>query len=266
MVESDELVLNNSRFIGYAVKASSYEAINNAYTKLRMIHGGARHIVCAYSISLNDQTWGDGQCDDDEHCAARHLMRLIKEHKLKDTVLFRVRYYGGIHLGKTRFQLYTEVAEKALGILNPNIQMLSPDTLQPNIQTMPQRENPDASDYNYGSFIGQQNWQAVQQRNSRGNFQGARGSSYSSRALKPLPKPTPNTANPQPWDSTDIFSFSKLLHPLKTSDSWCESRWSEKDDWANDASEEMQPDTDYESVTSQWGHNNAPNASSIQSC
>ena len=86
-----------------------------------MLHGGARHIVCAYAVSSPDQTWGEGYCDDDEHGAGRHLLSLLKLNNLHNICIFGVRYYGGYHLGNQHFTIYKQVIAEAIKRLMPDV-------------------------------------------------------------------------------------------------------------------------------------------------
>ena len=53
--QSDQINEQGSAFLGFTISAKSFEEIRKAYIKLKIVHAGARHIVCAYSIPGTDR-------------------------------------------------------------------------------------------------------------------------------------------------------------------------------------------------------------------
>ena len=211
--------LNNSRFIGIAVDSHTHEETRQVYKKLKMLHGGTRLIVCGYSVSSPDQTWGEGFCNDGEHGAGRHLLNIIKNNNLRNVSLFGIRYYGGIHLGQRRFTIYKQVAASALHELHPD---LNEDTLGKHQQQQPQGESQF-----FGTHTQRVEHKSFHSRSIRGGRQH-----NSRKQSSTLPKPSFSAITQDLFTLDDNtgqssaafgeFNFSKPLQPFKASNSWGE--------------------------------------------
>ena len=57
--------------------------------------------------------------DDSEHEAGRTLLEVLSKVENYNKVVFMVRYYGGQRLGKSRFDIMTEMATSAVETLPP---------------------------------------------------------------------------------------------------------------------------------------------------
>lgn len=73
--------------------------------------------MLGYALKEN-QLLRSGFCDDKEYGAGTRLRKLIYEEKSKDTAVFVVRKYGGLHLGFNRFQTIENLAKMAIQMLN----------------------------------------------------------------------------------------------------------------------------------------------------
>ena len=102
--------------------------------------GYGRDIVCAYQIP--GQNWPALQDyqDDDEHGAGRHLLNMLLNADIFNRVVFLVRYYGGEHLGPSRFQAYTEAAQSA--ITHDPYNHISKETQTPWPKVAPKQQQP----------------------------------------------------------------------------------------------------------------------------
>lgn len=119
MVETDKVEKRNSIFTGLAVKVSSIEEVNNAYIAAAQRYPSADHIVAAYGF----KDWNSGQikfghADDKEYGAGVGVRKIMAELKAKDTAVFVVRRFGGVHLGTERFHTIQAVARKAIQLLS----------------------------------------------------------------------------------------------------------------------------------------------------
>lgn len=66
-----------STFMGYTLSVKTHQEINEAYQKMKLMHGQATHIACAYSISTVPSPYNEGACDDGEYGAGRLLLGII---------------------------------------------------------------------------------------------------------------------------------------------------------------------------------------------
>lgn len=116
LMETEPEVLRNSKFIGLAAKANSLDKVRKLYTAVYQRYPAADHAMMAYALKEGHQV-KSGSCDDREFGAGNRLKKLIFEAKAKDTVLFVLRKYGGVHLGFQRFAAIENVAKAALAML-----------------------------------------------------------------------------------------------------------------------------------------------------
>ena len=120
LTQSKTITLMNSSFIGYAIQTNSKEEVLKAYQKIRLLHGGARHIVLAFRLITNEPYESESFCDDGEHGAGRILLKCLKENDFNSIATFVVRYYGGTRMGPDRFTCFLDatmdVAKKCLNI------------------------------------------------------------------------------------------------------------------------------------------------------
>lgn len=116
LVETEPEILRNSEFIGLAAKADSVDKVRKFYTAVYQRYPSADHAIMAYALREGTQV-KSGSCDDREFGAGNRLKKLIFETRSRDTVLFVLRKYGGVHLGFQRFAAIENVAKAALALL-----------------------------------------------------------------------------------------------------------------------------------------------------
>ena len=116
---TDEQVVDKSTFWGYA---RSIKCIEDAQEGLANIlqdesNADASHIVYAYrftdSESLQITT---GNSDSGEIGASKHLLNQLVLQNASALVVV-LRKFGGVHLGKKRWRLYTDHAKSAINQL-----------------------------------------------------------------------------------------------------------------------------------------------------
>ena len=110
--QSDTVSDKGSYFTGFATKASNSTEVRLAYKRIKQIVPEADHIVMVYSVKQYL-----GCHDNGEHAAGMKLQRILMDRNTKDTVVFVMRVFGGIHIGPKRFILIEKVARQALDIL-----------------------------------------------------------------------------------------------------------------------------------------------------
>lgn len=116
MVETRPQTARNSEFIGLALKVHSIQQMNEAYVATAQRFPTADHIVAAY-VFKEDGKLKHGACDDREYGASIKVKDCIFETASKNTAVFIVRKYGGVHLGYERFKIIQDVAKTALNLL-----------------------------------------------------------------------------------------------------------------------------------------------------
>ena len=85
----------NSAFLGFTISARSFQEIRQAYSKLKIVHAGARHIVCAFSIPGAEKHHCNDYCDDGETGAGRMLLNMMMENNITSRAIFVVRHCHG---------------------------------------------------------------------------------------------------------------------------------------------------------------------------
>lgn len=109
-----------SIFRAYAVYASTHSEVNKAYQKLKLMHGEATHIACAYNFNKVKPPYNYGGCDDGEHGASRTIAQAIKENGVTNIAVFVVQYFGGKKLGPVRFEFIKKTAASAIMMWQTN--------------------------------------------------------------------------------------------------------------------------------------------------
>lgn len=116
MVETDPMTVRNSEFRALAIKVHSIQEMNDAYIAASQRFPTADHIMAAYAFKEN-QKLVHGSCDDKEYGAAIKIKNVLFENHAKNTAIFVIRKYGGIHLGIERFKSIITVAQQALELM-----------------------------------------------------------------------------------------------------------------------------------------------------
>lgn len=118
MVETVSKEIKKSVFTALAVTVSTLTEVNNAYIAVAQRFPAADHIMIGYG--LKDQDSGKikiGNCDDREYGGSINIRKVLSEEKQRDTAIFVVRKFGGVHIGAERFHTIQEMARQALTLL-----------------------------------------------------------------------------------------------------------------------------------------------------
>ena len=86
-------------------------AMYSIYSDVRVAR--ATHNIYAYCIKHEDSATEHYE-DDGEYRAGRILLNLLKENELENAFVCVSRWYGGVHLGKARFNYIIDAAKEAL--------------------------------------------------------------------------------------------------------------------------------------------------------
>ncbi|WP_019121113.1 YigZ family protein [Brevibacillus massiliensis] len=94
-----EIVIERSRFIGYAQRATTEEEAAAFIAGIKKKHWDATHNCSAFVIGENDQIQRSSDDGEPSGTAGKPILECIKKNGLKDTVVVVTRYFGGIKLG-----------------------------------------------------------------------------------------------------------------------------------------------------------------------
>ena len=103
-----------SRFISYAVKVKDVQDVQHAYYRVKKGHMYAHLVMCAYRLVGCKGPKLPGIEDDGEDGAGRAIIYEMIESGVHNVAVFVVRYYGGIELGKLRYQIIEDLTTKAI--------------------------------------------------------------------------------------------------------------------------------------------------------
>lgn len=95
----DEIVIERSRFIGYAQRVTSEEEAAAFIAMIKKKHWDATHNCSAFVIGENDQIQRSSDDGEPSGTAGKPILECIKKNGVKDTAVVVTRYFGGIKLG-----------------------------------------------------------------------------------------------------------------------------------------------------------------------
>ena len=72
---------------------------------MRVKYADATHISCGYRLENSAGPFNQGYFDNNEYGAGRSILQAIKDRAATAVTVFIVRYYGGIKLGKRRYEI-----------------------------------------------------------------------------------------------------------------------------------------------------------------
>jgi len=94
-----EIVIERSRFIGYAQRVTSEEEAAAFIATIKKKHWDATHNCSAFVIGEHDQIQLSSDDGEPSGTAGKPILECIKKNGVKDTVVVVTRYFGGIKLG-----------------------------------------------------------------------------------------------------------------------------------------------------------------------
>ena len=104
-----------SSFLGHYVPVTNQDnvipALHSIYSDTRCAR--ASHNIYAYRIKHGD-SFTEHYDDDGEYGAGQHLLNLLRDCNAENALVCVLRWYGGVHLGKARFQYITDAGREAL--------------------------------------------------------------------------------------------------------------------------------------------------------
>ena len=111
--------LEGNRFTAYSVATAKYETIQDAYSKIRLNHANAKHIVCAWSIPASKFYESKGYCDDDDHGVGQPILQMMQKNNITHRAIYIVRDCGKRLYGD-RVRSYLQAAEQAIQMYPDN--------------------------------------------------------------------------------------------------------------------------------------------------
>lgn len=117
---SNEIVINKSKFIGYASPISSENQAKEFIEKINQKHKDATHNVYAYVYGENSNIQRYSDDGEPSGTAGIPVLEVIKKEDLRNVVIVVTRYFGGIKLGAGGLvRAYTKGAK--IGLEDANI-------------------------------------------------------------------------------------------------------------------------------------------------
>ncbi|WP_416145059.1 YigZ family protein [Planococcus koreensis] len=98
-MKSCEIIIQKSRFIGYAARAETEKEAIDFIDSIKAKHRGANHNCSAYIIGEHNIIQKANDDGEPSGTAGVPILEVIKKQGLKDTVIVVTRYFGGIKLG-----------------------------------------------------------------------------------------------------------------------------------------------------------------------
>ncbi|SHH14724.1 YigZ family protein [Tepidibacter thalassicus] len=95
----DEVIIEKSRFIGYAKPVSTEEEAIEFINKIKKKHKDATHNVWAYTIGMNMGIQRYSDDGEPSGTAGIPTLEVIKKEDLRNVAVVVTRYFGGIKLG-----------------------------------------------------------------------------------------------------------------------------------------------------------------------
>ena len=114
LAEGDEHTESGSVFYSFAMRAKSLTDVQKGMLKLKTKYADATHISCGYRFENPMLNKDQGFEDDGEIGQGRAILNAMKHKNVSNTCVFIVRYYGGKHLGKRRFEIARDLSNSAV--------------------------------------------------------------------------------------------------------------------------------------------------------
>lgn len=95
----DEVIINKSRFIGYAAPISNEEDALSFIDEIKSMHRDATHNVYAYVLGKDSNVQRFSDDGEPSGTAGIPALEVLKKEELRNVVVVVTRYFGGIKLG-----------------------------------------------------------------------------------------------------------------------------------------------------------------------
>ena len=105
---------DNSKFLSFVQRVKSKDDVSRGLNKMRLKFADATHISCGYRLSNPKLCKDQGYEDDGEIGQGRTILNTLRDKDQKETAVYVVRYYGGVHLGRRRFDIAKDLTKSAI--------------------------------------------------------------------------------------------------------------------------------------------------------
>ena len=95
-IAKSEIVINKSRFLGYAKMVTSVDGAQQFIKSVKEQHYDARHVVYAYRLFDSSRSTDDGE---PSGTAGKPILEWLIHKDIYQIVMVVVRYFGGVLLG-----------------------------------------------------------------------------------------------------------------------------------------------------------------------
>ena len=114
LVYGPEHTEKNSSYFCAIFKAKSKEDVDLAYKKAKIKFPDATHISCAYRLGNPFGPYCQQAIDDGDIGIGRSILSALKAKEITEMGVFIIRFYGGTHLAKRRFEIAEFLTEKVV--------------------------------------------------------------------------------------------------------------------------------------------------------
>lgn len=117
IVKGGSDIKSESKFTAYAVAVENFDNIRAALLKMRMKFADATHVSCAFRLPGANTPINQDYIDDGEFGCGRTMLKVLRDQQYMNMAVFMVRYYGGTHLGVSRYDIFRQLAQSAIRAL-----------------------------------------------------------------------------------------------------------------------------------------------------
>ncbi len=111
---SHTIEVSKSKFVAILMPLENLDNFKTILKELEKEHRKAKHIVYAYRIGQLSKSCDDGE---PKGTAGRPLLELLLKKDINNTVIFVVRYFGGVLLGASRLlRTYVQAGVEVINI------------------------------------------------------------------------------------------------------------------------------------------------------
>ena len=115
LAEGEMVKGENSKFIGFTNTVSELKDIEVLYSKMKLLHSSARHIVCVYRVAGLNKFECKDYCDDGDAGSGRTILNWMSKNNIISRVFFIARYVDNESSnGMEKFDNYLQAAMNAL--------------------------------------------------------------------------------------------------------------------------------------------------------
>ena len=110
----DEFSEKGSDYLVYVQKVKTINDVQKGLYKMRIKYADATHVSAGYRLEVPKGPFGQSYHDDGEIGTGRAILQAIKDRAVTCVAVYIVRFFGGVKLGKRRFEIVTTLTTAAL--------------------------------------------------------------------------------------------------------------------------------------------------------